>query len=349
MKVLDYCLTAVFCAFLMINTFSAVADADLKNTNNDLRYVVKQNDTIWGICKTYVDDPLCWKKLVEYNQVVNPKYLPPNSIISIPQQWLKAQPTTALVVAVEGEVSLTRNGDDQRYLLNVGDILGQQDTVQALNGSAMIEFADQSRLLLKANSIIRMATLQYNDVTQLVNTRIELLKGRVKASVEKATNDVSRYEIETPAAVAAVRGTEFRVASDSGENGQSLMRTELLTGALLVSSDTNAQTLGAGEAVMAEEGKGVAKPVQLLPRPEMVVTGARSFQLPYRIRWQPLNKAKSYIITLLQDDIQIREESTQDTFFDIQNMIPGSYQLLIRGVDHQGFEGRNRLVKVNLP
>lgn len=349
MKALDYFLTYVFCAFLVINTTAVVADLDLANSENNLRYVVKKHDTIWAICKTYVDDPLCWKKLVKYNDLANPKYLPPDSIISIPQQWLKTQPTTALVIAVEGEVSRTRNGEDKRYLLNVGDILNQQDTVQAVNGSAMIKFADQSRLLLKANSSIRMKTLQYNDITQLVSTRVELLKGRVKASVEKVTNDVSRYEIETPAAVAAVRGTEFRVASDLDENGQSLMRTELLTGALLVFSDNNAQALSAGEAVMALEGKGVAEPVKLLPRPEMIVTGARSFQLPYRVRWKPINKAQSYKITLLQAGNQLREESTQDTYFDVKNMASGNFELLIRGVDQQGFEGRNRLLKINLP
>jgi hypothetical protein len=95
--------------------------------------------------------------------------------------------------------------------LEVGDLLNQEDVVKSQGGSAMIEFADNSRLLLKENSTIRMASLKLYEETQLVNTRVELLKGRVKAQVEKLSNKDSRYEISTPAAVAAVRGTEFKV------------------------------------------------------------------------------------------------------------------------------------------
>lgn len=335
---------AILGVFLFANLSASFANAD-----EDFHYTVKKNDTIWGICEAYVDDSLCWKKLTAYNELKNPKYLPPRSIVRIPKSWLNTHPTTALVIAVEGEVTVSRKGLQEQSSLLVGDKLSQEDIVQSLNGRAMIEFADESRLLLKANSIIRMSTLQFYDPTQLVNTRVELIKGRVRAQVEKVTNARSRYEIETPAAVAAVRGTEFRVGSDLDSEGNSLMRTELLTGALLVSSDLNRQDLSAGEGVMAIEGKGVSEPIKLLSPPVMIINGARSFQRPYDLKWNNLDKAVSYKITLVQNGEELWEISTETPQFSLQNLNSGKFEVLIRGVDKQGFEGKNRRVNLNLP
>lgn len=334
----------ILAAFMLANISVSFA-----NTDEDFHYTVKKNDTIWGICKTYVDDSLCWKKLTAYNELKNPKYLPPNSIVRIPKRWLNTHPATALVIAVVGEVTVSRKGAQEQRELRVGDTLSQEDTVQSLNGRAMIEFADESRLLLKANSTIRMSTLQFYEPTQLVNTRVELIKGRVRAQVEKVTNARSRYEIETPAAVAAVRGTEFRVGSDLDSEGNSLMRTELLTGALLVSADLNAQKLTAGQGVMAIEGKGVSEPVTLLSPPVMIINGARSFKLPYDLKWNTLDKAVSYKITLVKNGEELWERSIETPKFSLQNLNSGKFEVLIRGVDKQGFEGKNRRVNLNLP
>lgn len=345
MKALKKLLIFTLCALLLLNTSFTFAGSE----SGDFSYTVKKNDTIWAICKIYVNDPLCWKKLVEYNQIKIPKYLPPKSIIRIPKTWLKNHSTTALVIAVEGQVNVVRKGNQDQKSLVVGDLLSQEDVVQALNGTAMIKFADESRLLLKANSTIRMASLQFYDASQLVNTRVELLKGRVKALVEKISNKNSRYEIATPAAVAAVRGTEFRVANEKDGNGNTVMKTELLTGALAIISDKNNKNIVPGQAVMAVEGEGVFEPVNLLSRPLLEINGARSFSLPYNLQWKPLEGAVSYKIILIADSNQLWEKSTKDTQLTLQNLALGSFELLIRGVDSQGFEGRDRRLKINLP
>jgi hypothetical protein len=331
-------------------TFVAVmlSLSNLSHSQAELLYTVKKNDTVWGICQTYVNDPLCWKKLVEYNQLKNPKYLPPKSIIRIPKAWLIEHPTTALVIAVEGEVTLIRSETNKQQALLVGDQLSQQDVVKALNGSAMIKFADQSRLLLKANSTIRMANLQFYDPSQLVNTRVELLKGRVKAQVKKINNVNSRYQIVTPAAVAAVRGTEFRVANELDETGKSVMRTELLSGALLMESDINQRDLLPSQAVMAIEGQGLGEVVELLPRPLLDLNSSQSFALPFNLQWQPIKGAIAYKISLMTEQGQVWEKETQEPKLEITDIAQGDYKILIRGIDAQGFEGRNRQLVLTL-
>ncbi len=331
-------------------SFSALDAGAALDAESEFLYTVKKNDTVWGVCKTYVSDPLCWKKLVEYNQLKNPKYLPPASILRIPKAWLLDHSTTALVISVEGDVLVTKEGVADDVPLNVGDRLSQRDIVKSTQGSAMIEFADNSRLLLKANSIIRMSSLQFYDADQLVSTRVELLRGRVKAQVEKLTNKNSSYKISTPAAVAAVRGTEFRVAhTENPESGLVEMRTELLTGKLLVDSGSNAQEIETGQAVLAIEGKGVNAPVTLLPRPLLLLNEKQSYSLPLDFKWQPLSGARAYKITLMTKDTQIWEKESTDPKVLIEDMSAGEYLLLIRGIDEHGFEGRDRRLTLILP
>lgn len=350
MKTLKHLISASFIALLSLASSYSVAESSVskkKVTEEDLLYTVQKTDTVWGICKTYVSDPLCWLKLVEYNQLKNPKYLPPKSIIKIPKSWLIGKPATALVIAVEGDVLLVRKNSQENKRLNTGDLLSQEDIVKSMNGTAMIKFADNSRLLLKENSIIRMDSLQFNDPTKLINTRVELLRGRVKSQVEKLSNKNSHYEIFTPAAVAAVRGTEFRVSrSENPATNAVEMRTELLTGALLVNSDINQQKIISGQGVLAIEGAGVSEPISLLPRPLMALNESQAIALPLLLKWQAIDSAVSYKVTLISKDSQLWERETKSSELLIEDINSGQYQLLIRGIDEQGFEGRNRRLNI---
>ena len=331
-------------------THSIAAPANVYTESDEvLVYTVKKNDTVWGVCKKYVADPLCWKKLVEFNQLKNPKYLPPKSTLKIPRAWLIDQSTTALVIAVEGDVSVARQGSLDHEQLEIGNLLNQQDVITSQEGTAMIKFADDSRLLLKTNSMIKMASLQFSNSTQLIDTRIELLRGRVKAQVEKLRHQDSHYEIMTPAAIVAVRGTEFRVASTVNETtGAVEMRTELLSGALSVISDNNQQDIVSGQAVLAIEKEGVSESIELLPRPLMALNERKSMTFPLLLDWNNLEKAVSYKVTLMKEEEQIWEKSTQDSELLIDDIDSGQFQLLIRGIDALGFEGQNRYLNIEL-
>ena len=346
----NYC-AGFIVLFSMLSLYvnAAVVNDGSVDADELFLYTVKKDDTVWGICKTYVTDPLCWKKLVVFNQLKNPKYIPPKSIIRIPKSWLIDQTATALVIALEGDVLVFRQNSKSEDALHVGDLLNQEDVVKSQGGSAMIEFADNSRLLLKENSTIRMANLQFYDATQLVSTRVELLKGRVKAQVEKLSNKDSRNEISTPAAVAAVRGTDFRVERKASASGDAVeMRTELLTGALTVKSDNNQQSITSGQGVLAVEGKGVSEPVRLLPRPLVTINESTSGTLPLLLEWKKIEKAAFYKVTLMTKNAQVWEKTIQAPKFLIEDVEFGQYQLLIRGIDDQGFEGRNRRINLDL-
>ena len=171
----------------------------------------------------------------------------------------------------------------------------------------------------------------------------------MKAQVEKLRNENSHYEIMTPAAIVAVRGTEFRVSSSKNEiTGAVEMRTELLSGALLVKSDTNEQNIVSGQAVLAIEKEGVSEAIELLKRPLMDLNERKAITFPLLLDWKSLEGAVSYKVTLMKKEEQIWEKSMQKSELLIENINSGQYQLLIRGVDRQGFEGQSRYLNIEL-
>ena len=77
-----------------------------------------------------------------------------------------------------------------------------------------MQFADQSELQVLPNSEVVLDKLSHHKHTGMVDTRIRLNSGSVNTRVEKQGPD-SHYEISTPAAITAVRGTAFRLSSDA--------------------------------------------------------------------------------------------------------------------------------------
>ena len=323
--------------------FSPVASAEEKDP--DWLYEVKVTDTIWDICKSYVSDNQCWRKLVEYNQVKTPKYLPPGTVLKIPRSWLKPALAQALVIAVEGEVSVSRENQPDETMLAIGDKLNRSDVVTARNGSAMIQFADDSRLLLKPNSSVRMEGLRYYQRGGIADTQIRLLKGRVKASVEKLRGAGSRFDITTPAAVAAVRGTEFRVGLGT-EDGKAVMLTELLEGGLNLENDQGEQTLSSGEGLRAIEGEVLPEPVKLLPRPRLDFSASKEITLPHQLRWFAVEGAQKYRVSLRKNTVLLWEMETFDPEFELDLPQDGEYEVQISAVDQFGFEGQARRLKM---
>jgi hypothetical protein len=75
---------------------------------------------------------------------------------------------------------------------------------------------------------------------------------------------------------------------------------------------------------------------------------SQAITFPLLLDWYVIERAVSYKVTLMMGDTQIWEKTTQETQLLIEDINPGQYQLLIRGIDEQGFEGRNRRLNIEL-
>ena len=92
----------------------------------------------------------------------------------------------------------------------VKDSLAENDTVRSgANSNAAITFFDGSVITLEANTRIEIKQLTSSKPTSI---RLKQEIGETVSTIEKLIDSASRYEIETPAAVAGVRGSSMRVS-----------------------------------------------------------------------------------------------------------------------------------------
>ncbi|EPE84665.1 sigma factor regulatory protein, FecR/PupR family [Leptospira noguchii str. 1993005606] len=118
----------------------------------------------------------------------------------------------AAVVFVKGQVSVMR---DEEMKLHRGDLLNESDIILTGAGGALdISLTDSSIVRVKENSKLILKQLREDNGFQI---KINLASGRVLNIIEKEKK-TSNFYVETPSAVAAVRGTSFEVNASENES-----------------------------------------------------------------------------------------------------------------------------------
>lgn len=124
-------------------------------------------------------------------------------------------PTQALgssstLEVLDGAVAVSRDGNT--FVMGQdGDMLQEGDVIRTGDGAhAVLTFFDGSVIELEPNSEIRVETLQATSAGDLLMTMQQTI-GRSWHVVSRTLSPDSKYEVRTPAATAAVRGTAFLV------------------------------------------------------------------------------------------------------------------------------------------
>jgi hypothetical protein len=186
-----------------------------------------------------------------------------------------AQAAAGSVTVSSGQVQIQRGGatlpGNAGIQVNVGDRV-----ITGAGGHAVIVLADQSHLELGPASAINIDQL---NGAGSASTHVSLFSG-VLRSIVNATGGATNYEVHTPNAVAAVRGTRFDTAYSEGAvrpfyDGCSRYTDVSVYEGTVNLASTNA--LNAGEDVGA--GYEATVPCQLSPVPAgpLAMTGAASF------------------------------------------------------------------------
>ena len=305
-------------------------------------YTTRPNDTLWDISQKYLKSVTYWERLQKHNSVNIAKQLAPGTRLRIPLEWLKMQAVDATVVSITGKVELVRSESTKAVILSSKESISiGSKIITGDNGSALIQFADSSTLLIQKNSQVVFNTLSSYGKTGMVDTRLRLQKGRVETSVTPMKNSGSRYEIKTPAAVAAVRGTQFRVAY---ENNQQTMASEVVKGEVSVAAEGIEQSLIKGFGTITEKGKAPQPPVKLLIQPDLKNIPNIVKYLPFTFKWPELENAVQYRVQISpaeQQNALIHESNQNSEQFTLNTLNDGQYILRIRGIDENGLEGFN--------
>ena len=308
---------------------------------SDWVYTVRPGDSIWQLSQEYLKNPNLWPSVQKLNNISNAQAMRPGTRITIPVEWLKHAPKPAKIITSHGDVTLTKDGKVHAVtppaMINSGDTLSSGN-----NSSATIEFADGSLLILQPNSEVSMDSLGSFDATGMVDTSVRLKKGRVENRVAPQKPD-SRYRIITPAAVAAVRGTEFRVG---GDDGGALMRNEVLGGKIAVTGSGITREVPLGYGTVAERGKPPSEPEPLPAAPDLSRLTKRGSSTGISFQWPAVTSAVRYRAQLAYNEeftTVLRDELLESTELTLLNLEVTDYVLRLRAINQSGLEGFDTL------
>ena len=305
---------------------------------DDLLYTVRPGDNLWNLAKHHLKHLDYYRRLQAYNHIQDPRHIKPGSTLKIPIEWLIRSPSPAQVIRIRGDVELIHASGEQTRP-QPGDQLTTGDLLRTgPDGSANIRMADGSQLIVQANTEIRMDTLSSYGINGMVDTRMRMQRGRIDTRVPPRTPP-SRYEITTPAAVAAVRGTSFRVSADADAPKA---RTEVLKGTVGVSAAAVNRDVPQGFGTLAEAGKPPLEPRPLLPAPGIAELEAPIRYWPIKLQWKPVPKAVAYRVQVSDapafDSILIDRHQPQPAF-ELPRLADGKYHIRARAIDDLGLEG----------
>jgi predicted small lipoprotein YifL len=144
---------------------------------------------------------------------------PDNSSEPVPPSAILAAPSTLTILSISvGDVFVLRPGSEEWAKAEVGMSLEIGDSVKSGDGSkAKITFFDGSTVELEAGTQIKVTSL---DIAADTGTTTILLRqevGKTISRVTKLTDPASRYEVETPTGIAAVRGSAMMVEVADGK------------------------------------------------------------------------------------------------------------------------------------
>ena len=313
----------------------------------DFIYHARLHDTLIGIGRRLLLQPRRWVEVQARNRIPNPRRIPPGSPIRIPFAWLRLGADAATVTATGGQVRA-----DGRAAVN-GMQLAEGSRLQTgADGSVTLQLADGSVVTLqKASSLTLQELRSVSGVPATHDTRLKLEAGRLQTVVKPQGSD-GRFEILTPVAVSAVRGTQFRSAFDAAS---AQATTETLEGVVGVSGSAASVTLPANFGTRVERNAAPLPPVQLLPPPDLAGLPAANGAPRLRLAWPAVPGATAYRVQLAPDAgfhsflIDTRSTAAQ---VEVPAPADGSYWLRVRSIDRFGLEGRDavrRLAQRLLP
>ena len=312
-------------------------------------YTVRPGDNLWDLSERHLVRVNYWQQLQLLNDVADPYRLPPGSRLRIPIRWLKIQPIPARIVAATKDSQLARAGGGSTEGIAPGDLLYAGDIIRTgPNGSVNIAFADGSRLMVSPSSQIQMDRLTAYGDRGMIDSRLRLDQGRTETTVPVDRQPSTRFEIWTPAAVSAVRGTNLRVAvTDRAEKAT----TEVLTGKATVRAQRRTVRVRQGFGVVTERGRTPSAPIRLLPPPDLSTLPDVFESIPVRLKIDPVPGAGAYRVEFAEtpafETLLSQAVSTGPTIRG-PSLPDGRYVFRIRAIDNLGLEGMNAVSEVEI-
>lgn len=305
------------------------------------RYSVRPGDNLITLGKRHLINPDNWKVMQSINQIKNPYRIPVGTVLQVPISIVKQTPASAEVILSSGQVLIQRSATDFE-LINAGDKLGAgANIITKENSKVIVQFADQSTVELGSNASMQLDSMSLYSGGAMVDTKVRLQKGQLKTYANPQHEQGNSMQVITPSAIAAVRGTQFRVSAEDNATTQ-----ETLEGKVGLEAANEEVMVNKGFGSKAEQGKPPKPPVKLLPAAETSQMKAFFNQLPVIFEMPKLNGAVGWVGEIATDNqfsSIITEAKSNTQQLDFGDIPDGQYFLALRAQDQFGISGYDAL------
>ncbi len=308
-------------------------------------YTLKSGESFSEIASDLLVRNVSAGRLLQYNSIENPATLGEGDRIRIPLSWLKRQPDPARATSVSGNVHVISGINGRKKPLTKDTLIRVGDEVLSAEGAATITLADGSEVRLSPNSRLIFNRLTQYGKSGMIDTRLRLDRGEVHTRVKPVIEGGARFEIETPSAVAAVRGTAFSL--QTGPEGTSLQVTE---GVVDFGAPNRTQRIPAGySATVASNSTRELSIRRMPPAPEINPLPPVLTQLPAEMTWKR-EPAANYRLDIFETESGRWVESREinDSRFDISRLDNGQYEIHLAAFDAQGMAGMPGILPIEV-
>lgn len=264
-------------AILVVGLVNAAAPARAAPAEM-IAYETHRGDTLDRLGTRYLVRPQAYRAVQRLNKIRDPRRLRVGSVLQIPLSLLKTEPVLARVEAFSGIVT-TGSGSDVRQVTTATQIAAGTTIASGANSFVTVVFPDETRMTLPSLSLVRVVRSNRILLTGAVDRQIRVESGRSHYSVTPRTNNRDRFEVHTPLAIAAVRGTEFRVGYEAGAGRSAI---EVLEGEVAGNAETVASlaaeapadvTVTANNAALFRADTAAPQMLALPPAPALLHPG----------------------------------------------------------------------------
>jgi hypothetical protein len=304
------------------------------------QYTVRPGDNLITLGRLHLINPDDWKQVQKLNHVKDPYRMPIGLVLKVPVVLVKQGPATAQVLSVSGNAVLeTADGE---VALAAGQILGSgARLVTKDNSKVVIKFADETLVSMTSNSKLVLDALSLYSGGAMVDTKLRLQRGQVETHANPKQMPGNSLHIITPSAIAAVRGTEFRVAADD----QSI-KQETLKGRVALIAAGQEVAVDKGYGSYAELGKPPSPPVELLAAIDTSKLANYYDRLPIAFDLPLQRDAVSFegrVFTDVSLKNIVAEAVTNQQQLVFKDLPNGDYFLSLRAKDKNGLAGYDSL------
>lgn len=298
-----------------------------------IQYRVRAGDTLPKLAARYFTNPADAAEVQRLNRIDDPARLAAGTTLTIPAALLKTDALSAKVTSFRGNVTIGQGP------ARIGMVIGEGLRIATGANSALsFRLTDGSAVTLPSLSAVRIVRLRKVLLTNRVQRVLTLETGRSQTQVTPSRDGSTSFEIRTPVSVAAVRGTDFRVAYSEGEQAAT---AEVLKGAVGVAGKDGTVGLDPGYGARSDE-QSAGKAIALLPPPDIRSPVGHRRDGTLIFNFVKMDAALAYRL-VVSGDAEFRDLRSEGTSRTEQVVVPplpnGTYYIRATAIDVHGLEG----------